>query len=248
MQLLRDRQVRCRDRRLAPGSAIAPEMRYHIMRSAGLCCGVVISRSCRQPSGGDRAKRGSRARPPRSGCWRWPRLVENREAWPKPVAVRSNWLPIRPRAIACSANCSRQPANLRQPAEARAICGGSRMKIARREGSISPERPLLENDLAAAERNLREAIARHPNSQELHKALGDVLAKRGRFEEAIEACDRALGLEPALRSRAPDRRAGQKMHRSRPAQADAHARLCAREARWTMRAAVSPFRDWQDSR
>jgi tetratricopeptide (TPR) repeat protein len=54
----------------------------------------------------------------------------------------------------------------------------------------------LENNLAAAERHLREAIARHPNSHELHKALGDVLAKRGRFEEAIEACDRALVLNP----------------------------------------------------
>ncbi len=55
---------------------------------------------------------------------------------------------------------------------------------------------VLENNLAAAERPLREAIARHPNSHELHKALGDVLAKRGRFEEAIEACDRALVLNP----------------------------------------------------
>jgi len=55
---------------------------------------------------------------------------------------------------------------------------------------------VLENDLAAAERHLREAIARHPNSHELHKALGDVLAKRGCFEEAIEACDRALDLSP----------------------------------------------------
>ena len=55
---------------------------------------------------------------------------------------------------------------------------------------------VLENNLAAAERSLREAIARHPNSHELHKALGDVLAKRGRFEEAIEACDRALVLNP----------------------------------------------------
>jgi len=55
---------------------------------------------------------------------------------------------------------------------------------------------VLENDLAAAERHLREALARHPNSHELHKALGDVLAKRGRFEEAIEACDRALVLDP----------------------------------------------------
>ena len=55
---------------------------------------------------------------------------------------------------------------------------------------------VLENDLAAAERHLREAIARHPNSHELHKALGDVLAKRGRFEEATEACNRALVLNP----------------------------------------------------
>ena len=55
---------------------------------------------------------------------------------------------------------------------------------------------MLENDLAAGERHLREAIARYPNSHEPYKALGDVLAKRGRFEEAIEACERALVLNP----------------------------------------------------
>jgi tetratricopeptide (TPR) repeat protein len=55
---------------------------------------------------------------------------------------------------------------------------------------------VLENDLASAERHLREAIARYPNSHELNKALGDVLAKAGCFEEAIKACDRALDISP----------------------------------------------------
>ena len=55
---------------------------------------------------------------------------------------------------------------------------------------------VLEGDLSAAEVRLREAVTRDPNSHELHKALGDVLAKRGHFDEAIEACDRALHSNP----------------------------------------------------
>jgi tetratricopeptide (TPR) repeat protein len=55
---------------------------------------------------------------------------------------------------------------------------------------------VLQGDIEEAEIRLREAIALYPNSAELHKALGDVLAKRGRFDEAIGACDRALDANP----------------------------------------------------
>jgi tetratricopeptide (TPR) repeat protein len=55
---------------------------------------------------------------------------------------------------------------------------------------------VLQGDLDEAEIRLREAIALYPKSAELHKTLGDVLAKRGRFDEAIEACDRALDADP----------------------------------------------------
>lgn len=55
---------------------------------------------------------------------------------------------------------------------------------------------VLEGDLPAAEKSLRQAVAGDLNSDKLHKALGDVLTKRGRFDEAIEACDRALALNP----------------------------------------------------
>jgi tetratricopeptide (TPR) repeat protein len=55
---------------------------------------------------------------------------------------------------------------------------------------------LLQGNLGEAEMRLREAIAVYPSSAELYKALGDVLAKRGRFDEAIEACDRALEADP----------------------------------------------------
>jgi tetratricopeptide (TPR) repeat protein len=55
---------------------------------------------------------------------------------------------------------------------------------------------VLEGDLTTAETCLRHAIGLDPDSAELHKSLGDVLAKRGRFQEAIEVCDRALDLNP----------------------------------------------------
>lgn len=55
---------------------------------------------------------------------------------------------------------------------------------------------VLDGDLSAAEACLHQAITSDPNSCELHKALGDVLAKRGCFDEAIEACDRALDCNP----------------------------------------------------
>jgi tetratricopeptide (TPR) repeat protein len=54
----------------------------------------------------------------------------------------------------------------------------------------------LEGDFDEAEMLLRQAIGVDPNSDELHKALGEVLATRGSFAAAIEACDRALALNP----------------------------------------------------
>jgi len=55
---------------------------------------------------------------------------------------------------------------------------------------------LLQDNLSEAEACLREAIALDRRSDELHKVLGEVLAKEGRFAEAIEACDRAVELNP----------------------------------------------------
>ena len=55
---------------------------------------------------------------------------------------------------------------------------------------------VLQGDLGEAEIRLGEGIALYPGSAELRKSLGDVLAKRGRFDEAIEACDRALDANP----------------------------------------------------
>jgi tetratricopeptide (TPR) repeat protein len=55
---------------------------------------------------------------------------------------------------------------------------------------------LLEGDLREAEGRLREAAAVDPRNDELHKVLAEVLAKQGRFAEAIEACDRALNINP----------------------------------------------------
>jgi tetratricopeptide (TPR) repeat protein len=79
-------------------------------------------------------------------------------------------------------------------------------ECSRRAAACSPETAagkadfvracMLEGDLGKAEATLGEAIALYPNSHELHKSLADVLAKRGRFDEAIEACDRALDLNP----------------------------------------------------
>ena len=51
---------------------------------------------------------------------------------------------------------------------------------------------LLEGKIVEAEAQLRHAIALDPDSDELPKVLGEVLAKQGRFPEAVEACDRAL--------------------------------------------------------
>ncbi len=55
---------------------------------------------------------------------------------------------------------------------------------------------LWEGNFREAEMRLRQAIALDPGSDELHKTLGEILAKAGRFDEAIEACDRALALNP----------------------------------------------------
>jgi tetratricopeptide (TPR) repeat protein len=55
---------------------------------------------------------------------------------------------------------------------------------------------LVEGNFREAEADLRQAIALDPGSDELHKTLAEVLAKEGCFAEAIEASDRALGLNP----------------------------------------------------
>ena len=55
---------------------------------------------------------------------------------------------------------------------------------------------LWEGNFREAEMRLRQAIALDPGGDELHKTLGEILAKAGRFDEAIEACDRALALNP----------------------------------------------------
>ena len=55
---------------------------------------------------------------------------------------------------------------------------------------------LLERNVAEAEACLRGAIVLDPGSDELYRALGDLLAAEGRFDEAVEACDRALSLNP----------------------------------------------------
>jgi tetratricopeptide (TPR) repeat protein len=55
---------------------------------------------------------------------------------------------------------------------------------------------MLEGNLADAEARLREAVALDPASDLLIKYLGDVLARQGRFDAAIEAFDRVLALNP----------------------------------------------------
>ena len=55
---------------------------------------------------------------------------------------------------------------------------------------------LLQRDFQQAENRIREAIALEPGNDELHKTLGQLLAAQGRFDEAIEACDRAIELNP----------------------------------------------------
>jgi tetratricopeptide (TPR) repeat protein len=64
-------------------------------------------------------------------------------------------------------------------------------------GRLNAVRALtLEGKYREAEAQLRQAIVLDPGSDLLHKALGDALSKQGRFEEAIEACDRALTINP----------------------------------------------------
>jgi tetratricopeptide (TPR) repeat protein len=55
---------------------------------------------------------------------------------------------------------------------------------------------MLQDNLPEAEACLRQAIALDSRNDELHKVLGEVLAKEGRFTDAIEACDRAVELNP----------------------------------------------------
>ena len=55
---------------------------------------------------------------------------------------------------------------------------------------------MLETNFSEAETQLRQALACEPQNDELMKYLGDVLARQGRFDEASEAFDRTLELNP----------------------------------------------------
>ena len=55
---------------------------------------------------------------------------------------------------------------------------------------------MLETNFSEAETQLRQALAGEPQNDELMKYLGDVLARQGRFDEASEAFDRTLELNP----------------------------------------------------
>jgi tetratricopeptide (TPR) repeat protein len=55
---------------------------------------------------------------------------------------------------------------------------------------------MLEQNYCEAEVHLRRAIALDPGSDLLYNSLGNSLSKQGRFAEAIEACDRALAINP----------------------------------------------------
>ena len=55
---------------------------------------------------------------------------------------------------------------------------------------------MLETNFSEAETQLRQALACEPQNDELMKYLGDVLARQGRFDEAGEAFDRTLELNP----------------------------------------------------
>lgn len=56
---------------------------------------------------------------------------------------------------------------------------------------------LEKGDLAAAEQTLRRAIALSPDSALAHSAMGRVLAKAGRYEEAVAELRQAVSLDPA---------------------------------------------------
>lgn len=67
---------------------------------------------------------------------------------------------------------------------------------AARAGADVAKAAALAGDPRLAEETLRHTIAGTPGKAELHKTLGDLFAKEGRFDEAIAACDRALELDP----------------------------------------------------
>ena len=55
---------------------------------------------------------------------------------------------------------------------------------------------MLEANFSESETQLRQALACEPQNDLLTKCLGDVLARQGRFDEAAEAFDRTLELNP----------------------------------------------------
>ncbi len=55
---------------------------------------------------------------------------------------------------------------------------------------------LLEDKISEAEGLLQRAIIHDPDNDELYKSLAHLLATQGRFDEAIDACDHALNLNP----------------------------------------------------
>lgn len=59
---------------------------------------------------------------------------------------------------------------------------------------------LGKDNLAGAERHLREAINRQPGRVEWHNNLGGILARQQRLEEALEQYSLALGIDPEVAS------------------------------------------------
>ena len=56
----------------------------------------------------------------------------------------------------------------------------------------------IDNDTAAAESMLRAAFAEEPTLPQISKNLGDLLYRAGRYEEAMEAYERAAKTSPDL--------------------------------------------------